>query len=256
MCAVNVPALQTDDLIFLWVSGRVMELGQLGARTGHWLNHSKEHCLVGIKGDPLVNRNIDADVIVAVVRETDRKPGESKFRLHDTDKFDLMYMHSCRCILCWRGLVPRTRKLELFARMHNTHAGYAFLINGWLEIVKSQVQNEAFWSFIYLPTHILAVGGFIIFSQLSCIRRMSLGNQLSGVRLVDERLRARFKAAYPEMEVQPASPPRASAMEVDSNAAQTRSPVSEAKPTAVQLAEAAAPQQAEPAVPDAPASEG
>ena len=22
---------------------------------------------------------------------------------------------------------PRTRKLELFARMHNTHAGYAFL---------------------------------------------------------------------------------------------------------------------------------
>lgn len=79
---------------------------------------------------------------------------------------------------------------------------------------------------------------------------MSLGNQLSGVRLVDEGLRARFKAAYPEVEVQPASPPRASAMEADSNAAQTRSPFSEAKPT-----EAAAPQQAEPAGPDAPASE-
>lgn len=45
-------------------------------RTGHWLNHSKEHCLVGIKGDPIVNRNIDTDVIVAEVRETSRKPDE------------------------------------------------------------------------------------------------------------------------------------------------------------------------------------
>lgn len=45
-------------------------------RTGHWLNHSKEHCLVGIKGNPLVNRNIDTDVIVAEVRETSRKPDE------------------------------------------------------------------------------------------------------------------------------------------------------------------------------------
>jgi mRNA (2'-O-methyladenosine-N6-)-methyltransferase len=45
-------------------------------RTGHWLNHSKEHCLVGIKGSPEVNRNIDTDVIVAEVRETSRKPDE------------------------------------------------------------------------------------------------------------------------------------------------------------------------------------
>lgn len=45
---------------------------------------------------------------------------------------------------------------------------------------------------------------------------------MNGVRLVDEGLRARFKAAYPDVEVQPASPPRASAMEVDSNAAQAR----------------------------------
>lgn len=47
---------------------------------------------------------------------------------------------------------------------------------------------------------------------------MSLGNQLNGVRLVDEGLRARFKAAYPDVEVQPPSPPRSSAMEVDSGA--------------------------------------
>ncbi|KAI3501478.1 hypothetical protein L1887_29347 [Cichorium endivia] len=179
---LNIQALQTDGLIFLWVTGRAMELGReclelwgykrveeiiwvktnqlqriiRTGRTGHWLNHSKEHCLVGIKGDPIVNRNIDTDVIVAEVRETSRKPDE-------------MYPLLER-------ISPRTRKLELFARMHNTHAGW-----------------------------------------------MSLGNQLSGARLVDDGLRARFKAAYPEVEVQPPSPPRASAMEVD---VQTTSPFS------------------------------
>ncbi|RZC73830.1 hypothetical protein C5167_049310 [Papaver somniferum] len=174
---LNVPALQTDGLIFLWVTGRAMELGReclelwgykrveeiiwvktnqlqriiRTGRTGHWLNHSKEHCLVGIKGDPLVNRNIDTDVIVAEVRETSRKPDE-------------MYPLLER-------ISPRTRKLELFARMHNTHSGW-----------------------------------------------MSLGNQLQGVHLVDEGLRARFKAAYPEVEVQPSSPPRTSAMDIDAEA--------------------------------------
>ncbi|KAJ1403504.1 S-adenosyl-L-methionine-dependent methyltransferase [Sesbania bispinosa] len=203
MRSLNVPALQTDGLIFLWVTGRAMELGReclelwgykrveeiiwvktnqlqriiRTGRTGHWLNHSKEHCLVGIKGNPEVNRNIDTDVIVAEVRETSRKPDE-------------MYPMLER-------ISPRTRKLELFARMHNTHAGW-----------------------------------------------MSLGNQLNGVRLVDEGLRARFKAAYPDVEVQPPSPPRASAMEVDSSvAAHTRSPfvVTESKSTATQFAEPAAP---------------
>lgn len=72
---------------------------------------------------------------------------------------------------------------------------------------------------------------------------MSLGNQLSGVRLVDEGLRARFKAAYPDVEVQPLSPPRASAMEVDTSvAAHSRSPFSatESKSTSTQFADPAA----------------
>ncbi|KAL5816797.1 hypothetical protein ACOSQ3_025175 [Xanthoceras sorbifolium] len=200
---LNVPALQTDGLIFLWVTGRAMELGRecletwgykrveeiiwvktnqlqriiRTGRTGHWLNHSKEHCLVGLKGDPEVNRNIDTDVIVAEVRETSRKPDE-------------MYPMLER-------ISPKTRKLELFARMHNTHAGW-----------------------------------------------MSLGNQLEGVRLVDEGLRARFKAAYPDVAVQPSSPPRASAMEIDSNPAQARSPfaVAEPKSSTPQFAESAAPE--------------
>ncbi|KAJ1280565.1 hypothetical protein BS78_04G242700 [Paspalum vaginatum] len=183
MRTLNVPTLQTDGLIFLWVTGRAMELGReclelwgykrveeiiwvktnqlqriiRTGRTGHWLNHSKEHCLVGIKGNPLVNRNIDTDVIVAEVRETSRKPDE-------------MYAMLER-------ISPRTRKLELFARMHNTQAG-------WL----------------------------------------SLGNQLNGVRLVDEGLRARYKAAYPDVEVQPPSPPRTSApSDVDQSSSQKAS---------------------------------
>ncbi|KAM3218333.1 N6-adenosine-methyltransferase MT-A70-like isoform X2 [Capsicum annuum] len=202
MRTLNVPALQTDGLIFLWVTGRAMELGReclelwgykrveeiiwvktnqlqriiRTGRTGHWLNHSKEHCLVGIKGNPEVNRNIDTDVIVAEVRETSRKPDE-------------MYPLLER-------ISPRTRKLELFARMHNVHAGW-----------------------------------------------MSLGNQLQGVRLVDEGLRARFKAAYPDVEVQPASPPRVSAMEVDSSSNQMRSTFSggELKAAGTQVAEVTAP---------------
>lgn len=189
MRTLNVPALQTDGLIFLWVTGRAMELGReclelwgykrveeiiwvktnqlqriiRTGRTGHWLNHSKEHCLVGIKGNPEVNRNIDTDVIVAEVRETSRKPDE-------------MYAMLER-------IMPRARKLELFARMHNCQSG-------WL----------------------------------------SLGNQLSGARLVNEGLRARFKAAYPDVDVQPASPPRSSAMEVDSDANKINSPFGGGEP--------------------------
>lgn len=202
MRTLNVPALQTDGLIFLWVTGRAMELGReclelwgykrveeiiwvktnqlqriiRTGRTGHWLNHSKEHCLVGIKGNPEVNRNIDTDVIVAEVRETSRKPDE-------------MYPLLER-------ISPRTRKLELFARMHNTYAG-------WL----------------------------------------SLGNQLNGARLVDEGLRARFKAAYPDVEVEPLSPPRTSTMELDSNAAPLRNSFAEleSKPSGMQFEESAVP---------------
>lgn len=97
-----VPALQDDGYIFLWVTGRAMELGRecllewgykrvnelvwiktnqlqrliRTGRTGHWLNHSKEHCLVGVKGNPTGNKWTDCDVLVAEVRETSRKPDD------------------------------------------------------------------------------------------------------------------------------------------------------------------------------------
>jgi mRNA m6A methyltransferase catalytic subunit len=160
MRGMAIGGLQTDGLMFLWVTGRAMELGReclslwgyrcvqelvwvktnqlqrliRTGRTGHWLNHSKEHCLVGIKGNPKhVNRHIDCDVLVAEVRETSRKPDE-------------MYALLER-------LSPGTRKLEIFGREHNTRPGW-----------------------------------------------VTLGNQLPGVRLPDDALRQRFLARYPERE--------------------------------------------------------
>ncbi|KAL3132362.1 hypothetical protein ABBQ32_008938 [Trebouxia sp. C0010 RCD-2024] len=135
MRKMNIKVLQDDGVIFLWVTGRAMELGReclqlwgykrvdeliwvktnqlqrliRTGRTGHWLNHSKEHCLVGVKGSPQINRNLDCDVLVAEVRETSRKPDE-------------MYSLLER-------LSPGTRKLEIFARPHNVQPGWVCLGN-------------------------------------------------------------------------------------------------------------------------------
>ncbi|TRZ07646.1 hypothetical protein HGM15179_019459, partial [Zosterops borbonicus] len=92
MRRLNIPVLQDEGFLFLWVTGRAMELGReclnlwgyervdeiiwvktnqlqriiRTGRTGHWLNHGKEHCLVGVKGNPQgFNRGLDCDVIVA-----------------------------------------------------------------------------------------------------------------------------------------------------------------------------------------------
>jgi N6-adenosine-specific RNA methylase IME4 len=144
MRRMPVGCLQPDGgVLFLWVTGRAMELGRecLGlwgyrqvqelvwvksnqlqrlirtGRTGHWLNHSKEHCLVGVKGKAGggggsgggVNRHIDCDVLVAEVRETSRKPDEVYALLE--------------------RLSPGTRKLEIFGREHNCRPHWLTLGN-------------------------------------------------------------------------------------------------------------------------------
>jgi N6-adenosine-specific RNA methylase IME4 len=133
----NLPVkkLQDDGIIFLWVTGRATELAReclelwgytrkeelvwiktnqlqrliRTGRTGHWLNHSKEHCLIGIKGNPKLNRNLDCDVLVSEVRETSRKPDEI---------YELI-----------ERMKPGGRKLELFARAHNRRQGWISLGN-------------------------------------------------------------------------------------------------------------------------------
>eukprot|EP00983_Pelagomonas_calceolata_P126217 1161282-Pelagomonas_calceolata.AAC.18 len=49
---------RVDELI--WVKTNQLQRLIRTGRTGHWLNHSKEHCLVGIKGKPALNRWVRA----------------------------------------------------------------------------------------------------------------------------------------------------------------------------------------------------
>ncbi|XP_066290880.1 N6-adenosine-methyltransferase subunit METTL3-like [Branchiostoma lanceolatum] len=155
---LNVSAIQDEGYIFLWVTGRAMELGReclklwgyervdeliwvktnqlqriiRTGRTGHWLNHGKEHCLVGAKGTPFwTNRGLDADVIVAEVRETSHKPDEVYGIIE--------------------RLAPGRRKIELFGRMHNVQPNW-----------------------------------------------VTLGNQLDGVHLVEPDMVDRFRQRYPD----------------------------------------------------------
>ena len=135
MRQLNIPALQDEGYIFLWVTGRAMELGRecltlwgyervdeliwvktnqlqrliRTGRTGHWINHGKEHCLVGVKGNPTVNKGIDTDVIVAEVRATSHKPDEIYGVIE--------------------RLSPGTRKVELFGRSHNCQPNWMTLGN-------------------------------------------------------------------------------------------------------------------------------
>jgi len=167
MRAMPIPMLQDEGLLFLWVTGRAMEIGReclrvwgytrvdevvwvktnqlqrviRTGRTGHWLNHTKEHMLVGLKTNydsdgylkfpSWANRGLDTDVIVSEVRETSRKPDEA---------YGLI-----------ERMCPGGRKIEIFGRKHNTRPG-------WL----------------------------------------TLGNQLGGDQIYEEDLATRIKARYPE----------------------------------------------------------
>uniref|UniRef100_A0A670YXQ0 mRNA m(6)A methyltransferase n=1 Tax=Pseudonaja textilis TaxID=8673 RepID=A0A670YXQ0_PSETE len=98
MRPLNVPVLQDDGFLFLamelgreclnlwgyervdeiiWVKTNQLQCIIRTGRAGHWLSHGKEHCLVGVKGNPQgFNRGLDCDVIVAEVRSTSHKPDE------------------------------------------------------------------------------------------------------------------------------------------------------------------------------------
>lgn len=135
MRKLPVPIMQDDGYIFLWVTGRAMELGReclnlwgyercdeiiwvktnqlqriiRTGRTGHWINHGKEHCIVGVKGNPQCNRGFDCDIVVAEVRATSHKPDEI---------YGLI-----------ERLAPGKRKIELFGRPHNSQPNWTTLGN-------------------------------------------------------------------------------------------------------------------------------
>ncbi|KAL7977704.1 hypothetical protein Chor_009653 [Crotalus horridus] len=101
MRRLNIPVLQDEGFLFLWVTGRYERVDEIiwvktnqlqriirTGRTGHWLNHGKEHCLV---------------------RSTSHKPDEIYGMIE--------------------RLSPGTRKIELFGRPHNVQPNWITLGN-------------------------------------------------------------------------------------------------------------------------------
>ncbi|KAI5960149.1 IME4 [Candida pseudojiufengensis] len=134
---LKINELQDEGIIFLWVTARSLDIGRqalakwgyeiineviwvklnqlkriiVTGRTGHWLNHSKEHLLVGLKGKPnWLNLKIDLDIIISNTRETSRKPDEI---------YDIID----------RMCGPFARKLEIFGRQHNVRPGWLTIGN-------------------------------------------------------------------------------------------------------------------------------
>lgn len=132
LLSLPMKELQDEGIICLWVTGRSIEIGRkalalwgytvcdeviwiktnqlnrtiVTGRTGHWLNHSKEHLLIGVKGNPIwLNRKIDVDFIVSGTRETLRKPDE----LYE---------------IVERIVGKHARKLEIFGRDNNIRPGW------------------------------------------------------------------------------------------------------------------------------------
>ena len=132
LLSLRMDKLQSEGLFLLWVTGRTIETGRdflnkwgyrvinqitwiktsqlirtiSTGRTGHWLNHSKEHLLVGLKGDAKwLNKSIDAQILISSTRETSRKPDEI-YGMVD------------------RMVAPGVKKLEIFGRQHNTRPGW------------------------------------------------------------------------------------------------------------------------------------
>lgn len=117
------------DCLRLWGYLRVDEIvwlktNQIGGtvrsgRTGHWLNHNKEHCLVGMKGNVswanVGHYRQDCDVIVSPVRENSRKPDE-------------LYSMIER-IVGMNQESPSRLCVELFGRSHNRRPGWVTLGN-------------------------------------------------------------------------------------------------------------------------------
>lgn len=134
---LRIDKLQTDGIIFLWVTGRLLEFGrqclrkwgyddieelvwiktnQLNrtictGRTGHWINHTKEHVLFARKGNTKhISSFIDCDVMVSITQGQSKKPRE-------------LY-----------GIVDRmvgvdSKKLELFGRSSNVRQGWVTVGN-------------------------------------------------------------------------------------------------------------------------------
>ena len=125
--------LQTDGFLFIWVINakyrfalEMMEKngyklvdeiawvkqtvnGKIAKGHGYYLQHAKETCLIGVKGNPgkRARLNIETDVIFSQRRGQSQKPEE----IYDIAE----------------AMVPNGYYLEIFGRRNNLH-------NGWVTI--------------------------------------------------------------------------------------------------------------------------
>lgn len=257
MMRLPIGCLQTYGICAVWVVTRALDSGrrclqawgyrevgeviwckvdQLNrllktGRTGPYINHTKEHCLIGIKGyEECENSNsnrdnsssssgggntnssgtssrprlssslhlcVDCDVIVSPTRETSRKPDE-------------MYALLDR-------LAPNKPKIELFGRQHNTREGWFTLSVYALSRserrrVKQQQQLQQSWTQICCVRTCQRVEDTMRMCSLlplvrcccvffhSCICATS-GNQVAGLKVDAPLLRARILARYPQMQI-------------------------------------------------------
>ena len=103
---------RVDEIV--WIKTNQINRLIITGKTGHWLNHTKEHCLVGIKGNPKINTKLDCDVIVSKVRETSRKPDEIYGMIERMN--------------------PGGKKVELFGRPDNCMPGWLTLGNQLMDV--------------------------------------------------------------------------------------------------------------------------
>lgn len=91
----------------MWVKQTVN--GKIAKGHGYYLQHAKETCLIGYKGNlaEKVNLKIEADVIFSMRRGQSQKP-EEVYEIAES-------------------LVPKGFYLEIFGRRNNLH-------NGWVTI--------------------------------------------------------------------------------------------------------------------------
>ena len=103
-----------DDIV--WIKTNQIGGTVRSGRTGHWLNHSKEHCLVGVKGWTSTANfghfRKCCDVIISPVGESSKKPNEIYDIIESVQP-------------CFNNKV----NLELFGRSHNRRPGWITLGN-------------------------------------------------------------------------------------------------------------------------------
>ena len=156
---------RVDEII--WVKTNQLQRIIRTGRTGHWLNHGKEHCLVGLKGNLVLNRGLDCDVIGTDTFMTDIKysfflPVEQG-NIYQMKNEEPRHKSPTSVVAEVRAtshkpdeiygiierLSPGTRKIELFGRPHNVNPNWVTLGNQLDGVMIHDAELLDRWNKIY-----------------------------------------------------------------------------------------------------------